>query len=250
MNQQKDIVLLVLDTQRADRLSCYGYHAETSPHLDALAAEATRFTQAVSTAQWTPPAHASLFTGLYPSQHTMTQLTSALPETLPTLAERLQQAGYFTAAFSNNPFIGEMQNGLHRGFDQVVNYHYIGFRLWTTHLNQPNHDSSVDRSPGQRNVLSRLIDGKNQLTRKTLFAIWPLLEQALKSRGRSKNYNIKRSLTAASDLLVKRCQAKPGQPIFFFFFLMGTHIPYAPPRWTFKRFVSPLVGERSMYKLL
>lgn len=66
MVSRPDILFLVLDTQRADRLSCYGYDQPTSPHIDALAAEATRFTQAISAAQWTVPSHASMFTGLYP----------------------------------------------------------------------------------------------------------------------------------------------------------------------------------------
>ncbi|MGB3493565.1 MAG: sulfatase-like hydrolase/transferase, partial [Elainellaceae cyanobacterium] len=65
--QSPDILFLVLDTQRCDRLSCYGYPLETSPNLDALAADATRFESAVSAAQWTVPSHASMFTGLYPS---------------------------------------------------------------------------------------------------------------------------------------------------------------------------------------
>jgi arylsulfatase A-like enzyme len=63
MASRPDILFLVLDTQRADRLSCYGYDQETSPHIDAIAAEGTRFSQAVSAAQWTVPSHASMFTG-------------------------------------------------------------------------------------------------------------------------------------------------------------------------------------------
>ncbi|MFL7792722.1 MAG: sulfatase-like hydrolase/transferase, partial [Anaerolineae bacterium] len=53
-----DIILVVLDTLRADRLSCYGYSRETSPHIDAFAAESTLFERAISPAQWTIPAHA------------------------------------------------------------------------------------------------------------------------------------------------------------------------------------------------
>ncbi|PSB57040.1 sulfatase, partial [filamentous cyanobacterium CCP1] len=67
MAQRPDILFLVLDTQRADRLSCYGYDAPTSPHLDAFAAKATLFQRAIAPAQWTIPSHASMFTGVYPS---------------------------------------------------------------------------------------------------------------------------------------------------------------------------------------
>jgi hypothetical protein len=72
-------------------------------------------TQAVSAAQWTVPSHASMFTGLYPSEHTMVQSYSALPKDLPTLAERLQASGYHTAGFCNNPLVGVINNGLRRG---------------------------------------------------------------------------------------------------------------------------------------
>ena len=63
------LVVVTLDTTRVDHLSCYGYERETSPHLDALAAQAVRYRRAWSTSSWTLPAHASLFTGLYPSHH-------------------------------------------------------------------------------------------------------------------------------------------------------------------------------------
>ena len=101
MANNPDIVLLVLDTQRADRLSCYGYPQPTSPSLDKFAAEATRYTHAIAPAQWTIPSHTSMFTGLYPSQHGLLKLDGMLSATLPTLAEHLQEASCYRAGFSN-----------------------------------------------------------------------------------------------------------------------------------------------------
>ena len=121
MTSRPDIVLLVLDTQRVDRLSCYGCSPETSPYIDALAADATIFRHAASPASWTVPAHASMFTGHYPSLHHTVQSYSVLPKTLPTLAERLRDSGYFTAAFCNNPLVGVVNNGLRRGFLSFLN---------------------------------------------------------------------------------------------------------------------------------
>ena len=115
-SQRPDILFIVLDTQRADRLSCYGYPLNTTPNLDAFAAEATRFSAAIAPAQWTIPSHASMFTGVYPSEHGMTQSYSVMPDDLPTLAERLHDGGYFTAGFCNNPLVGVINNGLRRGF--------------------------------------------------------------------------------------------------------------------------------------
>ena len=115
-------MILVLVSQRADRLSCYGYPLPTSPHLDTLAADATLFKGAVSAAQWTVPSHASMFTGLYPSAHGVLQSYSVLPDDLTTLAERLDAGGYFTAGFCNNPLVGVINNGLRRGFQSFLNY--------------------------------------------------------------------------------------------------------------------------------
>ncbi len=121
-SQRPDVLFLVLDTQRVDRLSCYGCPLDTTPHIDAFAAQATRYQMAIAAAQWTVPSHASMFTGLYPSAHTMTQSYSVLPDDITTLAERLQAGGYFTAGFCNNPLVGVINNGLRRGFQSFLNY--------------------------------------------------------------------------------------------------------------------------------
>ena len=122
MTSRPDILLLVLDTQRVDRLSAYDYEFDTSPNLDALAADATLFRHGVSPAQWTIPSHASMFTGQYPAVHRTQQSYSKVPQGLPTLAELLQEDGYHTAAFCNNPLVGVVDNGLRRGFFSFLNY--------------------------------------------------------------------------------------------------------------------------------
>src|SRR5260370_42275641 len=90
--------------------------------MDARAADAPIFRHAASPASWTVPAHASMFTGHYPSLHHTVQSYSVLPKSLPTLAERLRDSGYFTAAFCNNPLVGVVNNGLRRGFLSFLNY--------------------------------------------------------------------------------------------------------------------------------
>lgn len=124
------ILLVTLDTTRVDHLSCYGYERDTSPNLDALAAESVRFTRAWSTSSWTLPAHASLFTGLYPSSHGVQfdagSQSGASPvlrlprldERFETLAERLAARGYQTAAFVGGPWL-ERTFGLLQGFQHV-----------------------------------------------------------------------------------------------------------------------------------
>ncbi|MHC4265650.1 MAG: sulfatase-like hydrolase/transferase [Planctomycetota bacterium] len=117
LRKSYNVVLIVLDTARADRFSFLGYHRKTSPHLDALAAESVVYTQAFSTCCWTLPSHASLFTGLFPSTAGATSETNQLPDFNKTLAEVLSRARYHTAGFSCNPWISE-ERGFTKGFDE------------------------------------------------------------------------------------------------------------------------------------
>jgi arylsulfatase len=102
----------VVDTLRPDHLGCYGHARETSPALDALAAEGYRFERAYSTAPWTMASVASLLTGLYPSSHGVTRV-SRLPGEALTLAEILQSRGYATAGVVSHVVLGR-----HYDFDQ------------------------------------------------------------------------------------------------------------------------------------
>jgi hypothetical protein len=110
-------VLLVLDTTRADRLSVYGHQRPTTPRLEQLARSATLYLDAVSPAVWTLPGHASIFTGLYPSEHGADHTQPLAPEAV-TLAEWFRLAGYRTGAFaSNQMFRDDAAWGLTQGFE-------------------------------------------------------------------------------------------------------------------------------------
>jgi arylsulfatase A-like enzyme len=115
MSSRPNILLISIDTLRADHLSCYGYPRLTSPALDALAADGTRYRHAYTNAGWTPPAHASMLTGLFPSQHGVVD-TRRLPDTIPTLAALLAGDGYRTAGIVNNSQVGALV-GLDRGHE-------------------------------------------------------------------------------------------------------------------------------------
>ena len=125
-----DILLVVMDTVRADALSTYGYHRPTAPNLDALAARGMLFERAISPGSWTWPSHGSLLTGRWPWEHGAHFTTAAdgalrpsedlqiapLDPSVPTLAEQLSAAGYRTAFVSGNPIIGP-SSGMARGFE-------------------------------------------------------------------------------------------------------------------------------------
>ncbi|UCH92346.1 MAG: sulfatase [Candidatus Aminicenantes bacterium] len=102
-----NIIIIVMDTVRIDHLSCCGYSRETTPNLNKLVKQSRLYLNAYSTSSWTPPAHASLFTGLYPIAHRTTQENHRLPRRLVTLAEVLLDKGYETFAISGNPLISK-----------------------------------------------------------------------------------------------------------------------------------------------
>ena len=111
-----DVLLITLDTTRADHLGAYGYPQPTTPVLDALAAESVLFTQAYTTNPITLPAHSSLFTGTYPMFHGVRDNgTYVLRDDVTTLAEVLSAQGYDTAAFVAS-FVVDSRFGLGQGF--------------------------------------------------------------------------------------------------------------------------------------
>jgi len=249
--KQRDIILLVLDTQRADRLSCYGYERETSPNLDALAGESTLFLNAVSAAQWTVPSHASMFTGTYPAEHGTVQSYSVLPQELPTLAERLRAGGYHTAAFCNNPLVGVVNNGLRRGFYSFLNYS----GLLTSRPNQAGVSRNlVDRyRQWFKRQLARGLNGVQDAVARSewLLALSftpvmaPLWQTALSFKG-----NTGKSLDDAARVLIERKGVDDGRPVFGFINLMGTHMPYHPPPRFVERFAPHVLEDREARRYL
>jgi len=110
-----DVVVVVLDTVRADHVSAYGYARPTTPSFDALARDAALFLQAISPGTWSLPSHASLFTGRFVSAHGAHDEHRFLSPGPPTLAESLAAAGYDTRCFTANAWISDAL-GLTRGF--------------------------------------------------------------------------------------------------------------------------------------
>ncbi len=122
------VLLISIDTLRADALSSTGLGGETSPNIDALGAEGVRFERAYSQAPNTATSHASLFTGLLPWTHRAANFTSleygtpGLPPSFETLAEILLEAGYETAAFTDDGPLGRGWN-LMQGFELLAAEH-------------------------------------------------------------------------------------------------------------------------------
>lgn len=237
-----NILFIVLDTHRADRLGCYGYTRGTSPNLDAFAASATVFENAVSPGQWTIPAHASMFTGEFPTTHGTVQSNSALDPRFRTLAERLKTLGYQTVGFCNNPLVGVLNNGLKRGFDLFYNY---GGAVPTV----PER-----KKKGLAKLLDKIWSRYTQLLRKISYPVQnfiaksdnvfnfilnPLLVPLWSKYAHFKG-NSPASIQDLVEFLERRGEIP--QPLFLFLNVMETHLPYDLPDKFIEKF-APIVKQ-------
>ena len=129
-----NVLLIVLDTVRADHLSVYGYRRPTTPNLEALARRGIRFDRARASAPWTLPSHATLFTGRWPHEVGWRWLHPMRGD-VATLAEQLGTLGYATAGFVGNTFYCGYDSGLDRGFTQYQDHRLDWIEaLRTVHL--------------------------------------------------------------------------------------------------------------------
>ena len=114
-----NVVLVSIDSLRADHVGCYGYPKPTTPGIDRLAAEGVRLDQAIATTSWTLPSHATMFTGLHSYTHGLVDNGLKLGDDLVTLAEVFRGAGYHTAGFFGAPYLHPTY-GLDQGFETYV----------------------------------------------------------------------------------------------------------------------------------
>jgi arylsulfatase A-like enzyme len=221
-----NVLLVVLDTVRADRMSLYGYDRPTTPKLDRLARGAVRFDEARSTAPWTLASHASFFSGRWPHEFELDWM-SPLRWNWPTLAEYLRAHGYATAGVVANVLYCSSETGLSRGFTYYEDYDLEGFAaLRTAWL--PNWTLGVVSDWGL--ILSR---------RPELAAFRSMLESLL-----APLHNIGRKKDAAEinrgflDWLSHR--REPTRPFFAFLNYYDTHSPYVvPPGSTYRFGLAP-----------
>lgn len=205
-----DILFLVLDSVRADRVSAYGHNRRTTPVLDRFCEQATRFEHAFVPAPWTLPSHTSMFTGLAPSEHGVhtwfKDQPKRIPSELTTIAEALSDRGYLTAGFSNNPWVGSL-TGLDRGFDEFVE--------WDLEIS-----STAD--PSMHGVRGRT---------------YSALHSVLGTANRQPLFLLKRRFFTSRliDRATTWLKQNHGPPTFTFLNLMEAHSPYFPRRSDFSR---------------
>jgi len=198
-----NVLIILIDTLRADHLSCYGYERNTSPNIDDFAAESILFENAIAQSSWTLLSTASLLTSLYPSTHGATAIEYSMGDGIVTLAEVLQSEGYATAMFSDNPWVSP-EYGLAQGMDSF----YDAARA------TPLIGHICQRLAASVEILESLI--------RPLDA-WTLSAHVFTSPG---------VMTSDADLLNRAFFAwidEDSQPFFAYIHYIDPHAPYSPP---------------------
>ena len=161
------VLLITVDTLRADHLGCYGYGRVRTPAIDSLAAQGTRFEDDLAQVPITLPSHTSLLTGTYPMYNGEHDFTSpSLPSRVGLLAESFQRHGYDTAAFVSS-FVLDSSWGLNRGF-QTYDDHF------DPHQFEISNPGNIERHAGETvgHLLAWLADRKQGVTTARPFFIW------------------------------------------------------------------------------
>lgn len=206
MKRSPNIILIVMDTVRADHLSCYGYHRKTTPNIDKIAKEGILFENAFSTAPWSPPSHASIFTGKYPSHHKTLGRNVCLDNENTTIAEILRNNGYKTIGLTNCNLLWH-GSGFSKGFQQFILPSEESFR------------SIKSKSSELGYLLSSFVKGPRYSTKSLILG------------PDSYTYHTTETIKALLG------RYKSSTPFFFFVNFFNCHAPYNPPRPFKKKFV-------------
>lgn len=164
VREQPNIILITLDTTRADRMGFLGSRRGLTPQLDAVARQGVVFTHAYSQAPITTVSHATILTGTYQQTHRVNDFGVPLPGSVPYLPDLLKAKGYRTAAFVGS-LILDPRNGLAPGFDRGFDTYEAGYRI---RQNREDRYQSMERRAGD--VVSRAIAWIEQNGRGPFFA--------------------------------------------------------------------------------
>lgn len=208
-----NFIVLVMDAVRASSLSIYGNPVQTTPNLDAFAADNLFFRRAFSTSTWTVPTHASLLTGLYLSQHRLESIKTdrAFNKAIVTLPQALRTNHYHTGAYSQN-FLFDPAHHLADSFDAF-------FPLW-----------DEERRQSQSDGFKSLFNGN--------YKRWQMLDRYWKKMS---------SLRRGFDLILQHLTSRDdGNALFLMANFTGAHYPWAPPIDILWRYLGPEI--RYLYK--
>ncbi len=222
-NKLPNIVVIVMDAAGAKRCSAYGHPRETTPGLSRIAQEGALYKYCFAPAPWTIPSHASLFSGLYASQHGCDEKSLLLPENIYSLPELLRQQGYRTVAISCNGLVTFRQ-----GFD-------VFYEMDTVFFSEAYHAARIELMFEKKKIPSEFGRLKYLLQyiwqhKCFQFPVVNVLDRLYRKYFVNifeKSYlATKRSFDLCKYLLNKH---KNKQPLFIFVNVMDTHWKYNPP---------------------
>ncbi len=199
-----NIVFILIDTLRADHLSCYGYDKSTSPTIDSVAEKGIRFNNAFSQSSWTKPSVSSIFSSKYCSQHNCNTVWNILNDNIVTLPEYLKSYGYNTFAFSANIQISPIG-----GFGQGVDYFSTGKKRVGTHW-------LLLKEPYDYFNCSFIV---KLLTKETI----------INNVEEPEDFVL-------NQLIYEKFNSVPEFPYFLYVHYMSPHDPYHPPEPYIKKF--------------
>src|SRR5262245_28352022 len=218
-----NVLLVTLDTVRADRMGFLESTRGLTPVLDAFAREATVFTRAYAQAPITTVSHATMLSGTYPPFHGVRDFGAALPDAVPYLPDILHRAGYRTAAFVGS-LILDPKNGTAPGFDRGFDAYDAGFRL-----RRPGEDRYTTVERRRTDVVARALRWLNGMAGRA--------GGAGQAGGAG---NTARAIRPA----LPATPASPARPWFAWVHLFDAHDPYDPPGPLKARFAAaPYDGE-------
>lgn len=205
MAQKPNVLFVVLDSLRRDRVSVYNDNVDFTENLEEFSGESRVYRQAVANAPWTFPSHASMFTGMRPWEHSATQINLRLDVEKDLLAERLSAEGYRTTCISTNAWLSG-KFGLTRGFDTVDNLSSTGF--------------SEVLTKARRKMDEWLSSSGNERLKRTIVRIG----------NRIFHYWLGESKTETIIQKSREFMESGDTPFFLFLNLMDAHEPYFPPQ--------------------
>jgi len=231
-----NIILIVFDTLRADRVLCEYENKNLSPYINKLLDNSIYFENCISNSPWTLTSHISIFTGLFPSQsRVIHKKISTLNNKIPILAEILKEMGYNTICYTENPYINKVF-GLTRGFDEVIdewygspwfkkNYKLSQFMKLLKKIN------SFIRKQIKSKLFLKFWWQINRKTQKSIkFIIKNLFLENFLYYLKNKTIN---DLEKFNQILKNTTKNKP---YYLFFNIMTNHDPYIPLRKAFNDF--------------
>lgn len=205
-----NVVVVLVDTLRADHMSLYGYPRQTSTNIESIARQGVTFDNAVATASWTLPSHASLLTGRYPHEH-MAEIDAPLDTRYATLPEVMRDRGYRTGGFSANLFYFTRRGGFDRGFLHFDDYFYsLGDMFYRTLWGR---------------IFNRYVPDRLG---------WDEFPQG------------KRAADVNREML-RWVDGDPGKPFFAFLNYFDVHTPYNPP-FAYRGKFTPVTGDAAVDK--